>query len=72
LRQDGSPKSVTGPTDQCGGGVRSNKAHLCRVADEQKILRPFHSQPDGDLYWWITHGIGAMPPFTVNAGDNTP
>jgi putative copper export protein/mono/diheme cytochrome c family protein len=31
-----------------------------------------HGQPDGDLYWWITHGIGAMPPFTVNAGDNTP
>jgi len=31
-----------------------------------------HGQPDGDLYWWITHGIGAMPPFTVNAGDNAP
>ena len=31
-----------------------------------------HAQPDGDLYWWITHGIGAMPPLEVDAGDNTP
>jgi putative copper export protein/mono/diheme cytochrome c family protein len=31
-----------------------------------------HAQPDGDLYWWITHGIGAMPPLTVDVGDNTP
>jgi mono/diheme cytochrome c family protein len=31
-----------------------------------------HGQPDGDLYWWITHGVGAMPPFDRDVGDNTP
>jgi putative copper export protein/mono/diheme cytochrome c family protein len=31
-----------------------------------------HGQPDGDLYWWITHGIGVMPPFDTDVGDNTP
>jgi mono/diheme cytochrome c family protein len=31
-----------------------------------------HAQPDGNLYWWITHGIGAMPPFAADPGDISP
>jgi putative copper export protein/mono/diheme cytochrome c family protein len=31
-----------------------------------------HAQPDGNLYWWITHGIGAMPPFASDPGDVSP
>jgi putative copper export protein/mono/diheme cytochrome c family protein len=31
-----------------------------------------HAQPDGNLYWWITHGIGAMPPFGADPGDVSP
>ena len=31
-----------------------------------------HAQPDGNLYWWITHGVGAMPPFAADPGDISP
>jgi putative copper resistance protein D len=31
-----------------------------------------HAQPDGNLYWWITRGIGAMPPFAADPGDISP
>jgi mono/diheme cytochrome c family protein len=31
-----------------------------------------HTQPDGNLYWWITHGVGAMPPFAADPGDISP
>ena len=31
-----------------------------------------HAQPDGNLYWWITHGIGAMPPFAADPDDVSP
>jgi putative copper export protein/mono/diheme cytochrome c family protein len=30
------------------------------------------AQPDGNLYWWITHGIGGMPPFASDPGDVSP
>ena len=31
-----------------------------------------HAQPDGNLFWWITHGVGAMPPFAADPGDVAP
>jgi putative copper export protein/mono/diheme cytochrome c family protein len=31
-----------------------------------------HAQPDGNLFWWITHGVGAMPPFVVDPNDISP
>jgi putative copper resistance protein D len=31
-----------------------------------------HTQPDGNLYWWITHGAVAMPPFATDPDDISP
>jgi putative copper export protein/mono/diheme cytochrome c family protein len=31
-----------------------------------------HAQLDGNLYWWITHGVGAMPAFPAGPGDISP